>query len=512
MNWFLRKVIIMKEIKQFDVVILGGGLAGIYAALSIDSNLHIGLFLKDAIERGSSNLAQVGIAAEVNWDEEKIEEHFEDTLRAGGYLNDKEATRILVEEAGKHINKLLSFGVHFDKNSDGSLVTTLEGGHRSRRILHAGGDDTGAHVMRDLRETLYKQKNIDVFENEMAIEILHNENKALGVIVINPDNEEVYVLANRIILATGGIGGIYKKSTNEKIACGDGIAMAYRAGVKIKNMEFVQFHPTGFYVEDEIGKTFLISEAVRGEGGILRNIEGYRFMEKYDKERMELAPRDVVSQAIHREMFDTWSDHVYLDITHQPKEFLMKRFPTIYNHCLEHGIDISKDYIPVAPVEHFLCGGIDTDVYGRTSMKNLYAVGECANTGVHGANRLASNSLLECIVFAGRVAEEINKDKDTFGKIDVILPDMVFTHKKFNFKDIRVEIRDVMSKYVFIVRTEENLLLAKKLLTKHYNNLKKIQVFSRYYYETINMVTVALLIIDQALARKDSVGCHFRLN
>lgn len=502
----------MKEIKQFDVVVLGGGLAGIFAALALDSSIHVGLFIKDNIKRGSSNLAQGGIAAEVKFDEAKIEEHYEDTLRAGANLNDKAATHILVNEAGKRINQLLSYGVNFDKNEDGTLVTTLEGGHRSRRILHAGGDDTGAQVMSDLRNELAKRHNIDVFENEMAIEILSNENKALGVIVINPDNEEVYVLANRIILATGGIGGIYKKSTNEKIACGDGIAMAYRAGVEIKNMEFVQFHPTGFYIEDEIGKTFLISEAVRGEGGILRNIEGVRFMEKYDKERMELAPRDVVSQAIHREMFDTWSDHVYLDITHRDKEYLMKRFPTIYKYCLEHGVDMSKDYIPVAPVEHFLCGGINTDSYGRTSMKNLYAVGECANTGVHGANRLASNSLLECIVFAGRVADEINNDKSSFGKIDVILPDMVFTHKKFNFKDIRVEIRDVMSKYVFIVRTEENLLLAKKLLTKHYNNLKKIQVFSRYYYETINMVTVALIIIEQALARKESIGCHCRLN
>lgn len=502
----------MKEIKQFDVVILGGGLAGIYTALNLDTKLHIGIFLKDAIERGSSNLAQGGIAAEVKYDPDKIEEHYEDTMRAGSYINDPVATRVLVEEAGKNIERLLEIGVHFDKQEDGSLVRTLEGGHRSRRILHAGGDDTGAHVMHDLREALLSRENIDVFEDEMGIELLHNDNKALGVIVINQQNEEVYVLANRIVLATGGIGGIYKKSTNEKIACGDGIAMAARAGVLIKNMEFVQFHPTGLYVEDQIGKTFLISEAVRGEGGILRNIEGVRFMEKYDPERMELAPRDVVSQAIHREMFDTWSDHVYLDITHQSKDYLMNRFPTIYQHCLENGIDISKDYIPVSPVEHFLCGGIQTDIDGHTSMQNLYAVGECASTGVHGANRLASNSLLECIVFGNRIAEDINRQMNEFGKIDVVLPDMVFTHKKFNFKDIRVEIRDVMSKYVFIVRKEEDLLLAKKLLNRHYENLKKINVFSRYYYETLNMVMVALLIIDGALDRKESIGCHFRLN
>lgn len=502
----------MKEIKQFDIVILGGGLAGIYTALNIDSSCHIGLFIKDSIKRGSSNLAQGGIAAEIEFDEEKIKEHYEDTLRAGSYINNEEATKILVAEAGENIKRLLSIGVNFDKKEDGSLVRTLEGGHRSRRILHAGGDDTGAHMMCDLREALYKASNIDVYEDEMAIEILHNDNKALGVIVINQQNEEVYVLANKIILATGGIGGVYKKTTNEKIACGDGIAMAMRAGVEVKDMEFVQFHPTGFYVEDEIGKTFLISEAVRGEGGILRNIEGIRFMDKYDKERMELAPRDVVSQAIYREMFDTWSDHVFLDITNKSEEYLKKRFPTIYKHCLEYGINISKDYIPVSPVEHFLCGGIKTDVFGNTSMHNLYAVGECADTGVHGANRLASNSLLECIVFGKRIADEINKDKDTYGKIDVALPDMTFTHKKYNFKDIRVEIRDVMSKYVFIVRKHDDLLLAKKLLTKHYDNLKKINVFSRYYYETLNMVTVALVIIDQALKRTKSIGCHCRID
>lgn len=502
----------MKEIKQFDVVILGGGLAGIYTALNLDSKLHIGLFIKDAIDKGSSNLAQGGIAAEVVFDDIQIKEHYEDTLRAGAYLNDCEATKVLVEEAPLNIERLLNIGVHFDRTLDGELVRTLEGGHRSRRILHAGGDDTGAQVMKDLREALKNASNIDIFEDEMGIELLHNNNRALGVIVINQKNEEVYVLANRIILATGGIGGIYKKSTNEKFACGDGIAMAARAGVEIKGMEFVQFHPTGFYVEDQIGKTFLISEAVRGEGGILRNIEGVRFMEKYDKERMELAPRDVVSQAIHREMFDTWSDHVYLDITHRSKEYLMERFPTIYHHCLEYGIDISKDYIPVSPVEHFLCGGIKTDINGHTSMENLYAVGECACTGVHGANRLASNSLLECIVFARRIALDVNKDMNSFGKIDVVLPDMVFTHKKYNFKDIRGEIRDVMSKYVFIVRKEENLILARKLLSKHYENLKKINVFSRYYYETLNMVMVALLIINQALDRKESIGCHFRLD
>lgn len=498
----------MKEIRQFDVVILGGGLAGIFTALNIDSDVSIGMFIKDKIDRGSSVLAQGGIAAEVDFDPAKIEEHYEDTLKAGSFHNDKEAVKTLVNEAGESIKKLISLGVHFDKDDNGNLLRTMEGGHRSRRILHAGGDATGNCVMADLRKTLASRKNIHVFEDEMAIEILHNDNKALGVIVINHSNEEVYVLANKIVLATGGIGGIYKNSTNDKIACGDGIAMAKRAGVEIKDMEFVQFHPTGLYEEEKVGQKFLISEAVRGEGAVLRNIENVRFMEKYTP-LLELAPRDIVSQSIYREMFDTWTDHVFLDITHKDKEYLKKRFPTIYKRCLENGIDMSKDYIPVAPVEHFLCGGVKTDINAHTSMTNLYAVGECACSGVHGANRLASNSLLECIVFGRRIANEVNEVKKSFGKIDVILPDIELAYKPFNFKSIRVEIREIMDKYGFIVRTPDGLEMAKKMLLKHYNNLAKINVLSRYYYETLNMVTVALLIIDSAISRKESLGSHY---
>lgn len=501
----------MKEIKQFDVIVLGGGLAGIYTALNIDKNKKIGLFIKDKIDVGSSNLAQGGIAAETVFDPKQMKEHFEDTLRAGGYYNSEEATQVLVDEAPQNIERLLNLGVNFDRNEKGELVKTLEGGHRSRRILHAGGDNTGASIMADLRQALKKASNIQVFEDEMAIEILENENQALGVIVINHNNEEVYVLANKVVIATGGIGGIYKNTTNEKIACGDGIALCERANVTVQDMEFVQFHPTGFYEEDKTGQAFLISEAVRGEGAILKNIKGERFMSKYDPERMELAPRDVVSQAIYREMFDTWSDHVYLDITHKSKEYLINRFPTIYKHCLDHGIDMAKDYIPVCPVEHFLCGGIKTDINGQTSMKNLFAVGECARTGVHGANRLASNSLLECVVFGKRVANMINNATD-YSKIDIVLPDLKFTHEPYNFKDIRVDIRDTMSKYVFIVRKSDGLNLAQKIISKHLDNLKKIKVFSRYYYETLNMATVALLIIDAAIKRKESLGCHFRLD
>ena len=495
---------------KYDIVIIGAGLAGIYTALNLDSKFKIAILSKDKLDKGSSNLAQGGIACEIIKDKDKIKEHYDDTLIAGSYLNDPTATMILVNEAKENIENLMSLGVNFDKDSDGNFVRTLEGGHKSKRILHAGGDATGASIMNDIRKTLFNRKNIDIYEYEMVFDIIKYEDKASGIVSINLNNEISVFCCKKIIIATGGIGGIYKNSTNERFACGDGIALAYRANIKIENMEFVQFHPTGLYEKNSDGQRFLISEAVRGEGGILRNIHGVRFMSKYDKERMELAPRDVVSQSIYKEMLDTSSDHVYLDITNKSKDFLIQRFPTIYEKCKSIGIDMAKDFIPVAPIEHFLCGGIKTDVFGKTNLENVYAVGECANTGVHGANRLASNSLLECLVFGKRIATDINENCNN----EIINLNYFYesSTSNDNFESLRNEIRQIMDKYVCIVRTAQGLQIAKDILTKHYHNIIKNKVISRYYYETLNMLTTALLITNQAINRKESIGCHYVIN
>lgn len=495
---------------KYDIVIIGAGLAGIYTALNLDSKFKIAILAKDKLDKGSSNLAQGGIACEIIEDKDKIKEHYDDTLRAGSYLNDSKATMILVNEAKENIENLMSLGVNFDKDSDGNFVRTLEGGHKSKRILHAGGDATGASVMNDIRKTLFNRKNIDIYEYEMAFDIIKYEDKASGIVSINLNNEISVFNCKKIIIATGGIGGIYKNSTNERFACGDGIALAYRANIKIENMEFVQFHPTGLYEKNSDGQRFLISEAVRGEGGILRNIHGVRFMSKYDKERMELAPRDVVSQSIYKEMLDTSSDHVYLDITNKSRDFLIQRFPTIYEKCKSIGIDMAKDFIPVAPIEHFLCGGIKTDAFGKTNLENVYAVGECANTGVHGANRLASNSLLECLVFGKRIATDINENCNN----EIINLNYFYqsSTSNDNFESLRNEIRQIMDKYVCIVRTAQGLQIARDILTKHYHNIIKNKVISRYYYETLNMLTTALLITNQAINRKESIGCHYVIN
>jgi L-aspartate oxidase len=497
--------------KHCDVLIIGTGLAGLFAALNIDPKHQVFLITKTKIINSNSRLAQGGIACEFNDDVSLHEIHIQDTLRAGSYLNDEKAVRFLVDEAYNSLKKLIDLGVRFDLDKLGNYLFTREGGHSTRRILHSGGDATGNNVVEDLISVIKTRKNIHFIEDTMALDLIKKDNKIIGSIVLERGAMHYAVYAKKTIIATGGIGSVYGSTTNDLNATGDGIGMAYRAGCKFQNMEFVQFHPTALYSEHSTSRQrFLISEAVRGEGAYLRNIENERFMIKYDKERMELAPRDIVSQSIYREMYDTWTDHVYLDTTHLDPKFLEKRFPTIFQHCRNEGYILGLDLIPVAPAEHFLCGGIKTDLEGRTNIENLYVVGESSYTGVHGANRLASNSLLECIVFAKSSAQNINNTIDS-EEIENGFAIEDLPNYNYNYKPIRKKIGDYMDEHVSIVRNEQGLSLTKNTLENIHSNLQRYPNLTKYYYETLNMVQTALLITESALNRRESIGCHLRI-
>jgi L-aspartate oxidase len=499
----------MKQI-QTDIVIVGAGLAGLYTALNIDSKKRIDIIVKEDFKDTNSRLAQGGIAGELEALEEGIKEHFEDTLKAGSYLNNKEAVSILVNEASENIKRLMEFDVKFDTDDLGNVLLTKEGGHSSRRILHAGGDKTGSDIMKALRELCRTKENIVIHENTMALELITDQNECVGVSTLKDNTETIHFIADFTVLATGGIGNIYRSTTNSTSATADGIGLCYRSGVAIEHMEFIQFHPTAFHNEHSLHRQkFLISEAVRGEGAYLLNSENERFMKKYD-ERLELAPRDKVSQSIYREMYDTWTDHVYLDARHLTSEFLSKRFPTIYTHLQENGYDMGKDLIPVSPVEHFFVGGIKVDLQGRTSMSQLYAVGETASSGVHGANRLASNSLLECIVFGNRIAQEINQKTPKKHSFESVIKQ--YKTYNYNYIPMKKKLGMIMDEYVGIVRTKEGLSTALKQVEKMEQDLNTYPNNSKYYFEALNMVQTALLIIKAALERKDSIGCHYRLD
>jgi L-aspartate oxidase len=493
-----------------DIVIVGAGLAGLYTALHIDSSKRVDIIVKEDLTDTNSRLAQGGIAGELSIQAEHLDAHVADTLRAGSYLNDDEAVRVLVQEASANINRLIDLNVAFDKDLDGNILLTKEGGHSTRRILHAGGDATGHDIMHALKKECRKRSNITIHENTMALDLLYKENTCYGILCLNNDGETFALYADHTILATGGIGNIYGSTTNSTSATADGIALAFRAGVTVEKMEFVQFHPTAFHNEyTKHRQKFLISEAVRGEGAILLNSEGIRFMEKYD-ERMELAPRDIVSQSIYREMYDTWTDHVYLDARHMDADFLKKRFPTIYNHLAHEGYLMESDLIPVSPVEHFNVGGIKTNLLGETTMKHLYANGECASNGVHGANRLASNSLLECIVFGYRIAQTINHTSNKKG--DKVFSPIIHDTHNYNYIPMKRKLGMLMDEYVGIIRTKEGLLHAQLQIKEMETNLIKHPNQSKFYYEALNMVQTALIIIESALARTTSIGCHYRIN
>ena len=379
-----------------DVLIVGSGVAGLYASLNLRDDLEIIMVSKKSVNLCNSSLAQGGIA--VARGKEDFQSFIEDTLKAGKYENNIDSVRVLVEESMDNINKLMDLGANFEKDENGVLFTK-EGAHEINRIVYHK-DITGKHVEDILLENVKRRKNIKIIEECEMVDIYHRDNRCIGAL-FNKDGENLSIYAKVVILATGGIGGLFKKSTNERIITGDSIGIAIRNNIEIKDLSYIQIHPTAFFSKKSEEKRFLISESVRGEGGKLLNCNGERFVD-------ELLPRDIVSKKIYEEMKKTNSNNVFLDVSFMEKSFLQKRFPNIYNKCLEEGIDISKEPIPVAPAQHYFMGGIKVDLNGKTSMENLYAFGETSCTGVHGANRLASNSLLEALVFSRRGALEIN--------------------------------------------------------------------------------------------------------
>lgn len=414
------------ENKYVDVLIVGSGVAGLYSALNLRDDLDVMVVSKDKIDCTNTSLAQGGIS--VARDVNDVPYFIEDTLKAGQYKNDVQAVKVLTKESIENVDSLVALGLDVDKDDEGNWDYTKEGAHCVNRIIHTQ-DNTGENVEKTLVENVLNRKNIKVYEDTFLVDIIEKNNKCIGAILFK-DNKQINVFAKSVILACGGIGGLYKNSTSQRILKGDGLAVALRHDVELKDINYIQIHPTAFYDESDDERRFLISESVRGEGGKLYNINGERFVD-------ELQPRDVVSQAIFKEMEKTNSPYVLLDISFLDKNYLKNRFSTIYNKCLKKGTDITKEPIKVSPAQHYFMGGIKVNLDSETSMENLYAVGETACTGIHGANRLASNSLLEGLVFSKRAANLINHKTDTFNltKIDI---DRIYKSQKEIEEDNRI--------------------------------------------------------------------------
>ncbi len=503
---------------QFDTLIIGSGLAGLSLAIKLADHQKVGLITKKSLLDGASDRAQGGIAAVLSGDD-TLDEHIQDTLTAGAGLCDETATRYVVEHGKAAIDWLIGQGVPFtrDSASDMGYHLTREGGHSRRRIIHAA-DATGHAVQETLAARVLCHPNITVLENHLSVDLITGKklglqnNRCYGVYALNCLSDEVITIAAQdTIIATGGAGKVYLYTTNPDTATGDGIAMAWRAGCRVANMEFIQFHPTCLYHPH--AKSFLISEAVRGEGGILKLPDGTRFMPWHD-ERAELAPRDVVARAIDYEMKKRGLDCVYLDISHQSVEFLQEHFPTIYARCLSLGINISKEPIPVVPAAHYTCGGIVADLRARTDVDNLYAVGEAAYSGLHGANRLASNSLLECLVFAdAAVCDILSKPHHPSPPLPAWDESRVTdADEQIVIAHNWAELRHFMWDYVGIVRTNKRLQRAQHRIQllqdeihEYYSNFH----ISSDLLELRNLVMNAELIVRSALSRHESRGLHF---
>lgn len=522
--------------RQTDFLVIGSGIAGLTYALKTAQDCpdkKITIFTKTYSDETNTKYAQGGIAGVWDAGQDSFEKHIEDTLIAGDGLCNRQIVEIVVREGVDRIKEIIEWGAQFDKEPDGDYKLGKEGGHSEYRILHHK-DVTGKEMERALLAAIAKQKNIELVSHCFVLDIITQHHlgylvtkstpdiECFGVYVLNLQTSKIEkVLSSITLFATGGNGQVYRSTTNPAIATGDGVAMVYRAKGRIENMEFIQFHPTALYEPGVRGHSFLITEAVRGDGGILRNHSGEAFMERYD-ERKDLAPRDIVARAIDNEMKVNGTEHVYLDCRHFSQAKFVEHFPNIYEKCMGIGIDITKHMIPVAPAAHYSCGGIKTDEWGRTSIKHLYAAGECASTGLHGANRLASNSLLEAMVFAHRAYRDsivsINKQPTlSLGKNSNAIPDWKADGTNAPKEMILItqsvkEMKLLMSDYVGIVRNNERLHRAMKrldLLFAETEELYKRTIVSPQLCELRNMITVAYLIVKSAEFREESRGLHY---
>ena len=513
---------------DYDFLVIASAIAGMSYALKVARYGRVALVCKTTLDEANTALAQGGVASVTNLEVDNFDKHIEDTMIAGDRLSDPAAVRKVVTEAPAQIRQLIEWGVEFDKRDDGSFDLHREGGHSEFRILHHA-DNTGYEIQQSLIRAVRSTPSIDIYENHFAIEIItqHHLGRIVtrrtpditcyGAYVLTPGGTVDKFLARVTLMATGGVAAVYATTTNPLWATGDGIAMVYRAKGEVRDMEFIQFHPTALYHPGD-RPSFLITEAMRGYGAVLRNKRGEEFMHKYDP-RLSLAPRDIVARAIDSEMKLTGDDHVYLDVTHKDPEETRRHFPNIYSKCLSLGIDITRDYIPVAPAAHYLCGGICVDSNGESSIKRLYAVGECSCTGLHGGNRLASNSLIEAVVYADAAARhsadnighyELRRDVPDWNDEGTRHPEeMVLITQSIR------EVNQIMGTYVGIVRSNLRLDRAWNrldILYEETERLFKCSKASREICELRNIINVGYLIMRQAKERKESRGLHYSLD
>ncbi len=516
-------------IQKFDFLIIGSGIAGMSFALKVADKGKVAIICKTELKEANTYFAQGGVASVTNTRVDNFDKHIEDTMIAGDWLSDRAAVEKVVTEAPSQIQELINWGVDFDKNEEGEFDLHREGGHSEFRILHHQ-DNTGAEIQESLIRAIKQHPNITILERHFAIEIITQHHlgvtvtrqtpdiQCYGAYVLNPTTGKVDTYLSKVtLMATGGVGAIYQTTTNPLVATGDGIAMVYRAKGTVKDMEFIQFHPTALFHPGD-RPSFLITEAMRGYGAVLRTLDGQEFMQKYDP-RLSLAPRDIVARAIDNEMKNRGDDHVYLDVTHKDPEETQKHFPNIYKKCLSLGIDITKDYIPVAPAAHYLCGGILVDLDARSSIDRLYAVGECSCTGLHGGNRLASNSLIEAVVYADAAAKHALQVFESYTYQENIPEwndegtqspeEMVLITQSLK------EVSQIMTTYVGIVRSNLRLKRAwdrLDILYEETESLFKRSKASKEICELRNMINVGYLIMRQAMERHESRGLHYTID